>query len=222
MPDGRALKISGNKVGLSGEWGFQFTVRAAKGSFRLQANPRGSVEMIAVHTGRREHLTVREASYGDHMIASYEDPERAGTQLAWLGDFHEVSTYVHGVGVSLEMFVGQPRLFEIIDSHDGVVVRAKPGLGTEITQAIAANFITGVCGLSVKPIEDVAANLPAGAGRKVRGGELWREDEFDVAGALTRRTLYLANRSAYTAVTPFTPDDPALVPLVQELDVQLG
>lgn len=220
-PDGRTLTVSGNRHGLNGAWGFMLLVQAAKGSFRLQTNPRGSVEMISVHTGRRPHLTIREASYGDYTIASYEDREQGGTEFAWLGDFHEVSTYFHGIDASLELFVEQLRLLDIADSREGVLVRARPGLGTRITYAVGANFITDVCGLTVKPIENVVSNLPKAAGRQVRGGELWREDEYDAAGALAQRTLYLANSTTFSMLAPFKPDDPALVPLVEELNVQL-
>ena len=51
---------------------------------------------------------------------------------------------------------------------------------------------------------------------------LWRDDTRDASGAVTRTMITLINDSAITTLSPFTPDDSRLRPLVESIDVRLN
>lgn len=218
MPDGRWLSVSGNKHGLLGPWIYMMWVHQS-GSFAIQAVSLGSAEAIAVHEGRREHTTVREASLRGSRLVSLEDTERGGTTFVWQGDFHEVSTYVPGVRIPMESFIAKLSLLDLTDTREGVLVRAAPGLGASVVYRTATNFIPDIGTIGVRSVDP--AGRPTTSGRPVRGGRLWRDDLKDPDDTVTRSVLTIINESSVTTLAPFRPDDPRLRPLVESLNVSL-
>jgi hypothetical protein len=218
MPDGRRLSVTGNDAGFVGPWAFMVWVRHPSGTFRAHTTARGSTEILVANSGRTEHTKVREASMRGSRLVSLEDNELGGTTLVWQGDFHELSTYVHGTTVSFEAFVSRLALLDLADSRDGLVVLAARGTGTHLEYVLGANFIPEICSISVR---DAGGRMrPATAGKAVRGGQMWHDDETDGTGRVTRSMVTIANDTCVTSLSPFDPAGVRLRPLVESIDVR--
>ncbi len=218
MPDGRWLSISGNDAGFVGSWAFMLWVKRPSGSFRVHTGARGSAEIMVANSGRTEQTKIREASLRGSRLVSLEDSGHAGTTLVWQGDFHEISTYVHGTAVSFEAFASQLAQLDLADSRDGIVVRASRGTGTTLEYVLGANFVPQICSISVRSAD--WRNGPATAGKAVRGGRMWRDEEVDAQGKVTRTAITIANETTLTSLLPFDPGDARLRPLVESIDVR--
>jgi hypothetical protein len=221
-PDGRVLTIAGNPHGLVGPWLFMMWVTRNGTRFRLHAGARGGQEAVLLNSGRYGQVKVREAGQGRTRLVSLEDVTQGGTTLVWQGDFHEVSTFVHGTDVPLESFPALLAPLEISDARDGIVVRARPGTGTAVEYVLGGNFIPDLASLTVKPLAAATQEVPHAGGKAVRGGRLWRSDDHAADGSLSRRTLILANRSTASFLVPFDPAAAALAPLAESLTVTLS
>jgi hypothetical protein len=217
--DDRRLTITGNDLGVLGGWSHILWVHGRSGSFRMHSHPRGSAEIMAEQDHQSRPVTVREASWERHRLLAQEHQSVGGTTLVWQGDFNELSTYVHGIDVPLEVLVDRLKLLDLTDTQDGLVVRAALGTGTTVSYGLAANFIADLCGITVRPVESVP-DLPAG-GHPVQGGRVWRDEAYD-RGRLSRRLILIANESALTTLSPFNPEDDRLRPLVESIDVRLN
>lgn len=220
MPDGRWLSISGNDAGFVGPWAFMLWVRHRSGTFRVHTGARGSAEIMVANSGRTHLTTAREASMRGSRLVSLEDKEHAGTTLVWQGDFHEISTFVHGTSVSFEAFASRLALLDLIDSRDGIVVLAGRGTGTELDYVLGANFIPDICSLSVRAAGH-RTTLPVTAGLAVKGGRMWRDIDTGADGGVTRSMVTIANDSTITSLSPFDPADARLRPLVESIDVRI-
>lgn len=220
-PYGRWLSITGNEGGLIGPWAFMLWVHEQGGSFRIHTAARGSAEIVAVNSGTRAQTIVREASINGSRIFSQEETAQGGTKFVWQGDFHEISTYVYGRDVPLELFAAKVAVLDLADGADGIVIRPAPGMGARISYGVGANFIPDLGTISVRAADSVDSR-PAVPGRLVRGGRLWRDDLRDAGGTVTRTILTIINESTITTLTPFRPDDGRLRPLVESIDVRLN
>jgi hypothetical protein len=218
MPDGRWMSVSGNDTGFVGPWAFMLWVRHPSGTFRVHTGARGSAEILVANSGRTAHTKIREASLRGSRLVSLEDREQGGTTLVWQGDFHELSTYVHGTTISFEAFASRMALLDVTDGRDGLVVLAGRGTGTALEYVLGANFIPDICSVSVRGAG--GRMQPATVGKAVRGGRMWRDDETDGNGRVTRSMVTIANDTCVTSLSPFDPADARLRPLVESLDVR--
>ncbi len=218
MPDGRWLSVSGNDAGFVGPWAFMLWVRHPSGSFRVHTGARGSAEIMVANSGRTELTKIREASVRGSRLVSLEDSVQGGTTLVWQGDFHELSTYVHGTTVSFEAFASRLALLDLTDGRDGLIVKAGRGTGSALEYVLGANFVPDICSISVRAAE--GRYRPATVGKAVKGGRMWRDDETDEHGRITRSVVSIANESAVTSLTPFDPADARLRPLVESIQVR--
>jgi hypothetical protein len=220
-PYGRWLSIDGYDGGLYAPWAFICWVHGPGGAFRIHTDARGSAERFVVNNGEIDHTVVREASMNGARVISQEDTEQRMTKFVIQGDFHEVYTFIPGTDVAIERFAGMVALLDFSDSRDGIVVKPAKGMGARVTYGVGTNVLADVASIDVQAT-DSAPNLPAVAGRPVRGGRLWRDDLHDGTGAITRTVLTIINDTAITTLTPFRPDDTRLRPLAESIDIRLN
>ena len=206
-----------------GGWAFMIWVDNPDGTtYRLHTGDAGSTELVAKHTGEFDRFTVREVSWNGARLQSLEDAENNATTILWIGDHHEISTSAPGTSVPLEPFMDRLSKFDIADSPDGIVLTPRPGLGGRLRNLLAANSIQDVCTVTVKPVADVVSFIPRRAGKKVRGGQLWRTEERDEAGSLLYRSALVANATTATVLTPVRDDDPRLIEAAESVNFSLN
>ncbi|MDI6103047.1 hypothetical protein QLQ12_30975 [Actinoplanes sp. NEAU-A12] len=220
-PDGRTLTIDGTPGAFLGGWAFMLWVDSPEGTYRLHTGTAGSTELVTKQTGEFAGFTVREVSWKGARLQSFEDTANNGTTVLWIGAHHELSTFVAGTSVPLEPFMDRLSKFDIQDSPEGIVLTPRPGSGRRLRNMLAANTIRDVCSLTVKPVEDVVSYIPKRAGKKVRGGQLWRTEERDTSGSLMYRTALIANETTATVLTPVRDDDPRLIEAAESVNFSL-
>lgn len=213
------MSVTGSDATPTTGWAFVIWVNSWRGSFRIHTGSRGAEE--SAHAAEKVTVLAREATQNGNRLVSLEAPERGGTTLVWQGQHHEVSLYLHRTGVPMEFLAHAVRQLDLADSPDGLVVRAAKGTGVQLNYTLGANVIGDLCGVDVRGV-DAASDLPAAAGKPVRGGRMWRADLRDDEGRLTRRRVLIANDSTLTTLTPFDPDDARLPALAESIDVRLG
>jgi len=221
-PDGRILTVTGNPRGLVGPWLFMMWVTSASNRFRLHCGARGGQEAVLAHSPDAAKTTVREASRGRTRLLSIEDTAHGGTTLVWQGDFHELSTFVHGTEVPLETLPSMVAGLDIQDSREGMTVRPLRGSGVEVDYVLAGNFIPEVASVTVKPLASATEQIPLSGGKAVRGGRLWRDDDLAADGTLLRRRAVLANTSTAAFFVPFEPTGKDLAPVVESIEFTLS
>ncbi|MFF5213472.1 hypothetical protein [Streptosporangium sp. NPDC000396] len=220
-PDGRTLSVNGNSQPFMGPWAFMVWVHGQSGTYRLHTGAAGSTELVTKHTGEYSRFTVREVAYGGNRIVSHEDTQNGGTTLLWIGPHHEVSTFVAGTGVPVELFIDLLGKLDVQDTPEGVTVIPRPGSGLRLGNLLGANTLGQVCAVTVKPVDDVRSALPRASGKRVRGGSLWRNDERDPSGKVQRSAL-LVNDTTATTMLPFNQDDPKLVSEAESISFTLN
>jgi hypothetical protein len=218
-PDGRWMSVTGSDTVPTTGWAFVIWVNSWRGSFRIHTGDRGAEERA--HEAEKATVVTREAAQQGNRLVSLEVPERGGTTLIWQGQFHEISLYLHRTRVPMEFLIHAVQQLDLTDSRDGIVVRAAKGSGVHLNYTLGVNVLADLCGVDVRATA-AAPELPAAAGKPVRGGRMWRSDRHGDDGRLTRRRLMIANDSTLTTLTPFAPDDARMPALAESIDVRLG
>ncbi|MFI5915752.1 hypothetical protein [Dactylosporangium sp. NPDC051541] len=190
--------------------------------FRLHSGVRGGQESVLVHNPDAAAAKVREASQGRTRLLSIEDAKHGGTTLVWQGDFHEVSTFVHGIDVPLQTLPSMVAGLDLQDSRDGMVVRARPGSGVRVDYVMGGNFIPAIASVTVKPLESATEQVPRSGGKAVKGGRTWRDDEIADDGTVLRRRVVLANGSTASFLDALEPTGRDLVPLLETISFTLS
>ena len=221
-PDGRTLTVKGNPRGLAGPWLFMLWVTTPDTRFRVHTGTRGGQESVLINSDGAGRMRVREAKQGRTRLLSIEDAEQGGTTLVWQGNFHELSTFVHGTGVPLETLPKMVGGLRIEDTPGGMLVSAQRGSGVSVRYELGGNFINGLASVTVKPLSSATEQVPLYGGQAVRGGRLWRDDELADDGTLRKRTAVLANDSAATFLVPFDPYDREFAELARTVEFVLS
>ncbi|MEU7894079.1 MULTISPECIES: hypothetical protein [Nonomuraea] len=221
-PDGRSLSVSGNAKPFIGGWAYIVWAFGPEGGLRFYVTPAGSAEVIGKQLGEWGKYTVREAGWNGGTLRSLEDPEAGGTTMMWIGPHHEISTYVNGVGVPFEVFMDKLAAFDVQDAPEGLTMLPRAGSGMSLANLLAVNTIDQVCSVQVKPLADVASDVPRTRGKQVRGGSMWRVDDHDESGQLRSRSALLVNRSTATTVMAARSDDPQFVSVVESITCELN
>jgi hypothetical protein len=190
--------------------------------FRLHSGVRGGQEAILVHSPDAAAVKVREASTGRARLLSIEDPAHGGTTLVWQGDFHEVSTFVHGTDVPLQTLPSLVAGLNMQDSRDGMVIRPRPGSGVQVDYVMGGNFIPEIASVTVKPLESATEQVPGSGGKVVHGGRLWRDDDYAPDGSLLRRRAVLANASTAAFLGALEATGRELAPLMDTISFTLS
>lgn len=216
--DGRMLTVTGNPHGFLGPWGFLGWLHGPNGSVRLHTGLAGSLERSLDYAGALGSMRVRSASLGAARVRSFADTDAVETHFAWVGPWHEVTTFVKGRGLTLDGFVGLLGAVRITDSRHGVWLQPKATSMARLAGVVGANSVPLVCGLSVRATAEATGMLPRWAGRAVAGGELWRDA---VAGGGLEVGV-LANPSAVTVLQAGAAQVPAMAELAETLSITLG
>jgi hypothetical protein len=220
-PDGKQLNVSGSTHELAGPWGFKVRLRQQSGTTVVHTAAVGSFEAVQRHTARLAQYTKREVRFRGQALVSYEDPVNSFTTFLWGGRHHELYWTVGGRDVSFEAFAATVSTVELADSPDGLLLAPKRGAGGTVALNMAANTLTGLCALTVMPIEDSTVSTPKHAGKRVDGGIMWRTDQAREDGSI-RRTAVIAGGSAVANLGFFEPDSPANMRLAESIQVSLS
>jgi len=218
-PDGGRLTLTGFKGRLLGPWSCMIETTGPQGLVRMHTGNAGSLEATEAFLGDLGKYRIREVQRGHARLVALETSEPALTTFLWQGRHHEISTTVGGTQVPFEVFLGLLDHFEISDTPEGVVLRARPGSGASARFVLAANGIAGVCAVTVRPVDVVRRSLPRHAGRRVPGGVMWQANE-QLGGRDIRRAI-VANDTAATVMETDRPDDEAFVDVVTSLSIAL-
>ncbi|HET6298872.1 MAG TPA: hypothetical protein VFG33_36220 [Kribbella sp.] len=221
-PNGQTLSVEGNPLPFNGRWAYIAWLFGQGGAQRFNITPAGSAELISKELGDWQRLKIREASWNGGRIVSMEDPEHAGTTMVWVGPHNEISSYVGGVGVPLEVFMDMLSKFAIDDAVEGLTLLPLAGSGLEHGRLLATNVIDQLCSVQIRPIAEAAETLPRSQGKQVRGGSMWRLDDRDDQGTLLTRTAYVVNDTTATSVITYQPDDPKFISVAGSLTCSLS
>jgi hypothetical protein len=220
-PDGRTLTVEGTPEPFTTGWGFMLWVNGDGGAYRIHTGPAGVTELVARHRGDFSRFTVREASWKGARLVSHEDPKISGTTMLWIGPHHELYTFVAGTSVPFEVFMDQLSKVDLQDSPDGLVLTPRAGSRARLSSLIAVNTLDGICSVQVKPRSEAAPELPDHAGRRVRGGELWKDDKRAADGGLFRSAL-LVNDTTATTLIAAKADDPRFAAVADSITCGLN
>ncbi|MFG2073806.1 hypothetical protein [Nonomuraea maritima] len=220
-PNGQSLTVDGNPQPFIGGWAYLLWAHGPKGGTRFQVTPAGAAEVVSKQMGEWSKYTVREAQWNGGRLLSLEDPQ-SGTNMVWVGPHNEVSTFFAGTGVPFEAFMDILALFDIQDKPEGLTMLPRAGSGMTLGNLLAVNTIDQVCSVQVKPVEEASETIPRSAGKRVRGGSMWRVDERDSAGAVQTRSVFMVNDSTATTVVAARPDDTRFINVVESISCRLG
>jgi hypothetical protein len=220
-PDGRTLTVEGMPEPFKTGWSYMLWVHGDNGGYRIHTGAAGARELVARYLGEFSRFIVREASWNGARLVSYEDPEISGTTMLWIGAHHELYTFIPGTNVPFEVFMDQLGRFDVQDAPDGLVLTPRPGSRVQLASLIAVNTLDGVCSVQVKPRSEAAPDLPGRAGKRVRGGELWKVDERAADGKLFRSAL-LVNDTTATTLIAARPDDPRFAAVADSVHCKLN
>lgn len=220
-PNGQSLSVEGNPWPFIGRWAFISWLLGQDGGLRFNVTPAGSAELITRELGDWPRFKVREASWNSGRIVTMEDPENGGTNMVWVGPHNEVSSYVGGQGVPLEIFMDMLAKFEIEDAVEGLTLLPRAGSGLQHSKLLATNVIDQLCSVQIKPVADVAEDIPRSKGKQVRGGSMWRFDDVDEKGALRTREAFVVNDSTATSIITYEPEDPKFISVAGSLTCAL-
>lgn len=217
-PDGRTLMVDSPQPFTMG-WSYMVWAYGADGNFRFHTAAAGARELISRQLGEYDRFTVREVSWNGARLVSHEDPANGGTTMLWIGPHHEIYTYVPGVNVAFEAFMGLLSGFEIDDAPDGVVLVPRPGSATRLTNLLAFNTLREVCSVQVNPVADLPA--PGGTGKRVRGGSLWKLDERRADGKVLRSAI-IVNETTTATLVARRADDPSFAAVADSIKFKLN
>lgn len=221
-PDGRSIAVTGAPRAFAGPWGFKSSLRRQGNEAALHTASVGSFETVQGHTGTLRNHVRREVSFRGHPLVSHEAVEEsATTTFLWLGAHHEVYWTVAGRDVSFEVFTETMSVVDLDDSPSGLVIVPKRGTGATVGLTMAANTLTDLCAVIVKPLENPSVQLPNHAGKKVKGGVMWRTDARRDDGSL-ERTATIAGTTAVTDLGFFEPDAPANMEVAENLQIKIA
>lgn len=153
---------------------------------------------------------------------SLEDPEYGGTNMVWVGPHNEVSSYVGGVGVPLEIFMDMLSKFAVDDAVEGLTLLPLAGSGLRQGKLLAVNVIDQLCSVQITPVAEATENIPRSQGKQVRGGSMWRFDERDEKGALRTREAFVVNDTTATSIITYQPEDPKFISVAGSLTCSLS
>ncbi|MGP3911252.1 hypothetical protein [Nonomuraea sp. 10N515B] len=221
-PDGRTLVVDGNSLPFLNSWAYVFWMHGPDGAFRAQVVPAGSAEILGKQLGDWPRYKVREIAHNGGRILSLEDASIGGTTFVWVGPQHEIATYIGGTNVPLEIFMDWLAQFDVQDSPTGLTMLPRPGSRVRYGRMLAFNTIDQVCSVQIKPKGDVTDALPRSTGKRVRGGSMWRSDEYDEQGNLKVRSAIVVNDTTATTIVAAEPDDPAFVGVVESVSCGLS
>ena len=221
-PDSRIIEIAGASQEFTGPWGFKCSLRRQANVATLHTGTVGSYETVQQHTGTLKNYLRREVSYRGRPLISHEAVEEtATTTFLWLGTNHEVSWTVAGRDVSFEVFTETMSAVDVDDSPSGLRLVPRRGTRASVTMTLAANVLTGLCGVLITPTTSPSLRVPSHAGKKVRGGVMWRTDALREDGSMDR-TATIAGATAVTDLSFFEPDAPANMEIVEKLQVNIA
>jgi hypothetical protein len=220
-PNGQSLTVDGTSQPFIGGWAYLIWAHGPTGGLRFQVTPAGSTEIVSKQLGDWARYTVREAQWNGGRILSLEDPA-SGTNMVWVGPHNEVSTFFNGTGVPFEAFMDLLAKFDIQDTPQGLAMLPRAGSGLTLGNLLAVNTIDQVCTVQVKPVADASESIPRAAGKRVRGGSMWRVDEQDEAGAVQTRSVFMVNDTAATTVVAARPDDARFIDVVESISCRLS
>jgi len=221
-PNGQSLSVEGNPWPFMNRWAYISWLFGEGGGLRFNITPAGSAELITKQLGDWSRFKIREASWNGGRIVSMEDPENGGTNMVWVGPHNEVSSYLGGVGVPLEIFMDMLAKFAIEDAVEGLTLLPRTGSGLRQGKMLATNVIDQLCSVQIKPIADVAANIPSSKGKQVRGGSMWRFDDRDPNGTLQTRSAFVVNDTTATSIVTYQPEDPKFISVASSLSCSLS
>lgn len=220
-PNGQSLTVDGNPQPFMGGWAYLLWAHGPSGGTRFQVTPAGAAEVVAKQMGDWSRYTVREAQWNGGRLLSLEDPQ-SGTTMVWIGPHNEVSTFFTGTSVPFEAFMDILAMFDIQDKPEGLIMSPRAGSGLTLGNLLAVNTIDQVCSVQVKPVEGASDAIPRVAGKRVRGGQMWRIDEHDTAGAVQTRSVLMVNDSTATTVVAARPDDKSFINVVESISCRLS
>ncbi|MEU4405963.1 hypothetical protein AB0F88_15665 [Streptosporangium sp. NPDC023963] len=220
-PNGQSLTVEGNSQPFIGGWAYLIWAHGPTGGIRFQVAPAGSAEIVSKQLGDWARHTVREAQWNGGRILSLEDPA-SGTNMVWVGPHNEVSTFFNGTGVPFEAFMDILAKFDIQDTPGGLTMLPRAGSGLTLGNLLAVNTIDQVCSVQVKPVAEASESIPRSAGKRVRGGSMWRVDEKDEAGKVQTRSAFMVNDTAATTVVAARPDDARFIGVVESISCRLS
>ncbi|MFC6087066.1 hypothetical protein [Sphaerisporangium aureirubrum] len=218
-PDGRKLTVDGSPQPFTMGWSYMLWAYGDDGAFRLHTGAAGARELIARHLGEFDRFTVREVSWNGARLISHEDAESGGTTMLWIGPHHEIYTFVPGLNVPFEVFMGQLSVFDIRDAPEGVVLAPRLGSRVRLSSMLAFNTLDGVCSVQVNPVAEMPA--PGGTGKRVRGGALWKVDETRADGRVLRSAI-VVNDTTTTTLVARQADDPRFAAVVDSIKCRLN
>jgi hypothetical protein len=221
-PNGQSLTVDGTTQPFIGGWAYLIWAHGPTGGTRFHVTPAGSAEIVSKQLGAWPRFTVREAQWNGGRMLSLEDPESGGTNMVWVGPHNEISTFFNGMGVPFEAFMDILVKFDIRDAPEGLTMLPRAGSGLTLGNLLAVNTIDQVCSVQVKPVADASESIPRSAGKRVRGGSMWRVDERDEAGAVQTRSVFMVNDTAATTVVASRPDDARFIGVVESIQCRLS
>ncbi|MDX6235536.1 MAG: hypothetical protein QOG10_351 [Kribbellaceae bacterium] len=221
-PNGQRLSVEGNPWPFIGRWAYISWLFGAGGGLRFNVTPAGSAEIVTRELGDWPRFKVREVAFNSGRIMSMEDPENGGTNLVWVGPHNEVSSYVGGTGVPLEIYMDMLAKFDIEDAVEGLTLLPRAGSGLQHGKMLATNVIDQLCSVQIKPVADAAEYIPRSKGKQVRGGSMWRFDDRDENGGLRTRSAFVVNDSTATSIITYQPEDPKFISIAGSLTCSLG
>jgi hypothetical protein len=221
-PNGQSLSVEGSPWPFIGGWAYNLWVYGEGGGVRFDVTPAGSNELVSRELGEWARFKVREASWNGGRIVSLEDPENGGTNMVWVGPHNEVSSYVGGVGVPLEIFMDMLSKFAVDDAVEGLTLLPLAGSGLRQGKLLAVNVIDQLCSVQITPVAEATENIPRSQGKQVRGGSMWRFDERDEKGALRTREAFVVNDTTATSIITYQPEDPKFISVAGSLTCSLS
>jgi len=99
---------------------------------------------------------------------------------------------------------------------------SRAGSGLQQGKRLATNVIDQLCSVQIKPVADVAEDIPRSKGKQVRGGSMWRFDDVDEKGALRTREAFVVNDSTATSIITYEPEDPKFISVAGSLTCALS
>lgn len=203
--DGATVMVEGLDPARIYDWDEHLWFRDGTWEGALSIHPRGIAEVEIVET-MRGRVTRTTPYRGGEVILGLGLREKGESRIgvvAWRGPHHCVTTHVTPEAANLPTAISLFSKFRLEDHPEGLVLfdpPGKPGRGVITRHSLVTGFKGEPTLIEIRPVRDNLNMLPRGAGMRVAGGELWRQQYPDMTDQVD---LMLLSETALTVISGF-------------------